>query len=708
MMSSIQCPACLTDNLPGTVACTACGYSPLTPPVTADSFMPSVYNLPIGTTLKNRYRIEQMLGEGGFGITYKAIDTLQNSMTVAIKELWPERAARVGTRVAWPSSIAPKERQQQLKKFRLEADYLRRCVHPHITQVYDWFEENDTAYLIMEFIAGKSLYQLLKEGGTLAEHQAKRYFLQIAEALKVIHAYHFLHRDIKPDNILIDHSDRAVLIDFGATREFMAGQTREMSVTLTKGYAPLEQYSYLSKRYPATDIYALCASMYELVTGELPAEATQRASPSDTISLIPPRQLRSSLSAQLEQVIMTGLNMRVEERFQTADELIDALNGKFVSPSQRRAHELIKQGQLTEAVQAYEACLTSEPNNGEAAVELALVQMYRDDVAAEACARHAIQFKPNDGRSYGVLGLVACRCADWAEAKRHLQQAVSLTPNEAWIQSNLAWALGQLGQWQEAHSAVQRALSLEANCPFTLGVKAWITTNLQSWKETIRAAKPATFHLKQNRSRRSEELQSWVYPLLILALDQAVSTQQSNDVERCIAEFIQYVPNSAMAWGLKGWRSAAQGQWAEAQDCYQRAIQQTQVPAWIFKNLGAIYEKTNNLPLAIQVYEAYSQTFPTDAYSYFRQGTLLAKRQEWQGAIAALEQTIGLRSDYAEAYHNLAWSLLNLKDDEGQIEEVRKMMVAYRRAIELYEQQRQGTVVQGIRKAFQTAGVDLG
>jgi eukaryotic-like serine/threonine-protein kinase len=125
MMSSIQCPACLTDNLPGTVACTACGYSPLTPPVTADSFMPSVYNLPIGTTLKNRYRIEQMLGEGGFGITYKAIDTLQNSMTVAIKELWPERAARVGTRVAWPSSIAPKERQQQLKKFRLEADYLR-------------------------------------------------------------------------------------------------------------------------------------------------------------------------------------------------------------------------------------------------------------------------------------------------------------------------------------------------------------------------------------------------------------------------------------------------------------------------------------------------------------------------------------------------------------------------------------------------------
>ena len=128
----------------------------------------------------------------------------------------------------------------------------------------------------MTFIKGKPLSKILELEGPLPPNRVKRYFLQVADALKAVHSVNLLHRDIKPANIIIDQQDRAILIDFGATREFVAGKTREMSVTLTPGYAPLEQYSYRSKRWPSTDLYALCASMYELLTGELPSPATER------------------------------------------------------------------------------------------------------------------------------------------------------------------------------------------------------------------------------------------------------------------------------------------------------------------------------------------------------------------------------------------------------------------------------------------------
>lgn len=131
------------------------------------------------------------------------------------------------------NSITPQSKQQQLSKFQLEANYLSRCVHRNIAKVYDWFEENNTAYIIMEFISGKSLYQVWKEENPLLEERVKRYIIEIASALKIVHTNNLLHRDIKPDNIIIDNQDRAVLIDFGATREFIANQTTNMTQLLT-------------------------------------------------------------------------------------------------------------------------------------------------------------------------------------------------------------------------------------------------------------------------------------------------------------------------------------------------------------------------------------------------------------------------------------------------------------------------------------------
>ena len=699
---SIQCPACLTENSDSAVSCISCGFTLANE--TANSS--PTYQLLASTLLRQKqYRVENILGEGGFGITYKGT-YLQNSATVAIKELWPEKAARQGLNVTWPSSIAPIDKQRQIKKILLEGEYLSRCVHPNIPKVYDWFEENNTAYIIMEFIAGKSLYKILKEEGLLSEKRVKKYFIQIAEALKVVHTNHFLHRDIKPDNIIIDPQDRAVLIDFGATKEFIAGQTREMSKTLTEGYAPLEQYSYRSKRWPATDIYALCASMYELLTGELPADATMRAQ-SDV--LIPPRELQPNLSSLIERVILTGMRMKVEERFQTADELIEALNGQFVSPLQRLAKQLVKEEKLLEAIAAYEKCLANEPTNGEAAVELALLQIYVDDLQAEIAANKAIQLQPNDGRGYGVLGLVNCRQSNWLEAVRLLQQAAHLASRESWIQANLAWALGKTGNWQQAQIAVTQALQLDPHATFALGLQAWIAVNQQQWKPAIRASRQAITKSKQQHSNNSQPLQRWVYPCLTVALEKAVISKQSRDVERCLEEFITRVPDSAFAWGFKGWKQAVSGLWNEAQINFERASCHPQVPGWVLGDRGIIQERLHDIQGAIQTYEACTQKLTPNAFSLFRLGTLLGRMGHWSLARSHLEKAIQLKSDYAEAYHNLGWVLLNQKDLlETQVQQVRDMLSAYRQATELYSQQHKPHLAGAIGQAFQMAGVELG
>lgn len=689
---SFECPVCNSLNDNGAIACVSCGA-----PLQSGDGSGATYYLSDGTLLhQNKYRIEGHLGTGGFGITYEGVD-LEQSQKVAIKELWPEKAARQGSAVTWPSSIAPKERQFQLRKFQLEAEYQSRCVHPNIVKVYNWFEQNGTAYIVMEFVKGKSLYQIFETEGILSESRVKRYFIQIGEALGTVHAQNFLHRDIKPDNILVNPQDSAVLIDFGSTREFMAGQTREMSVTLTKGYAPLEQYSYRSKRWPATDFYSLCASMYELLTGELPTEAVLRV---QGTPLIPPRQKNPSISPLLEKVILNGMKMKVEERFQTSSELIEALNGHFVDPSHKRARDLVKRDELAEANRAYSACLANDPDNAEAIVELAMVQIHIDVTQAKATATKAVQMAPNDGRGHGILGLLACQQADWMAAYQHLQKAVRLAPSAAWIQANFAWAAGKNNHWQEAQTASQRALSLDPNSIFTKGIQAWIACRHQQWREVIRFAKPAIFQSKQVRSANSPTLQQWLYPLLTMALEKEVKTKTiNNDVDRCVREFLSLHPKSSLAWGLQGWREALGGRWSEAMKGFESASVQQSPSAWVLMSLGISHERLNNLAAAIRVYESCVKMYPNHADAYFRLGTVLAQGGNWPRAKEALEKSIELAPSHAAAHHNLAWAMLKTPGEKERAE-MRQLLSMYRTAVALYEQQNNVSMANTLRAAF--------
>ena len=193
----IQCPNCYTENLDDAENCISCGTK-------LQTLRIDPLHLPGGTVLANgKYKIEKTIGEGGFAITYRGIDTFTSEI-VAIKERWPEqRGTRQGKKVLW-GIMAQQKRQEAIEKFKFEAELLKKCTHESIVRYYDCFEENDTCYIVMALISGKPLYDLVHNQGALAENQVKRYFLQLAEALREVHAKGILHRDIKPENIIID------------------------------------------------------------------------------------------------------------------------------------------------------------------------------------------------------------------------------------------------------------------------------------------------------------------------------------------------------------------------------------------------------------------------------------------------------------------------------------------------------------------------
>ena len=277
-------------------------------------------NLPTGTYLQGgKYRITRFIGSGGFGCTYEAFHT-ELEERVAIKEFFvkdfcnrDETTSRVSVATQSKRALVEKLRS----KFKDEAKAMFRLRHPGIVRVSDVF--------VMDFIEGRSLQAIVEEEGRLPEHRALKYVRQVADALRYIHGHNRLHLDVKPGNIMVDGSDNAILIDFGASKQYDEenGENTSTLVGKTPGYAPLEQMSNrVVKFFPATDIYALGATLYKLLTGVTPPDAAMLASGGEELSPLP-----FTVSGDTRRAVSSAMSLKKDDRPQDIGDFLNILDG---------------------------------------------------------------------------------------------------------------------------------------------------------------------------------------------------------------------------------------------------------------------------------------------------------------------------------------------------------------------------------------------
>lgn len=289
----------------------------------------NIMELQPGTTLcDGKYTIEAKIGKGGFGITYKAIQNGLNRV-VCIKEYFPAgkctRATKKNTVFVQGTSEQVFEKYRQA--FVREAKMLATLHHPNIVEVLDVFDENNTSYMVMTFVKGKSLQQIVEVRGKLPYPETVNYIAQITNAVGYIHDHHILHRDIKPDNIMITADFKAILIDFGSAREFEQDKTQVHTSMLTHGYAPTEQYTANSRKGSYTDIYAIGATFYFVLTGQVPMESAARL----TEQMPSPKDLVPEIPEEANRTILKAMQLKAENRHQTVHEFMDDIRN--VRPS---------------------------------------------------------------------------------------------------------------------------------------------------------------------------------------------------------------------------------------------------------------------------------------------------------------------------------------------------------------------------------------
>lgn len=286
-----------------------------------------------GTLLDERYRIDSVLGEGGFGITYAA-QNVRIGLKVAIKELfWRGHSVREISRS--PEVCLREARdepvfREQMERFLREARTIRDFSSlTGVAHILDYFESHGTAYIVMEYVEGETLAAHLKANGTIPAEQLFRLFLPLVESLGSIHAGGVIHRDISPDNIMVQPDGSLKLIDFGAAREWRSDGGSQYTTIAKDSYAPSEQYDKNGKQGPWTDVYALCATMYTCLTGVAPVSAVQRLFLDE---LKAPSQMGADVATPYEAILMRGLEMTAGKRYADMTELAQAMRAALPQP----------------------------------------------------------------------------------------------------------------------------------------------------------------------------------------------------------------------------------------------------------------------------------------------------------------------------------------------------------------------------------------
>ena len=307
------------------------------------------YSLQRNTGLIGRYVIQKVLGQGGFGITYLGIDKLYGNK-VAIKEYYPQKIAMRKAQyedVVTVTSIEEKNNYNKGKKrFLDEAQVMARFnKNEGIVKILDFFEANNTAYIVMEYLEGITLKQYLGKYGAIQFRNLIEMMLPLLEALIEIHSQGLIHRDISPDNIMVQHNSKLKLMDFGAARDYTESGNKSLTVILKPGYAPPEQYQTHGVQGPWTDIYALCATIYKCLTGITPPDAIARVMDD---KFKEPDQLDGKLSPDIKKILWKGMNIFPEERYQDIVEFGEDVCDALFIPEENKKLDLDNEKNIDE------------------------------------------------------------------------------------------------------------------------------------------------------------------------------------------------------------------------------------------------------------------------------------------------------------------------------------------------------------------------
>lgn len=304
---------------------------------------PETDALPPGSSLLyGQYTVERHLIDGGFGMTYIARDSLERR--VVIKESFPTAICRrIGGEVRPRKPDYQEQYQRVIRNFLREALRLAKLDHPNIVKVYQVFQENNTAYIAMEFVDGKDLFTILEEEPARLSHDLLRKLLrETLVALSHVHAYDMLHRDVSPDNLILDENDRLTLIDFGAAREDRSEQLRALSTVLSvkDGYSPHEFYYANGAHEPSSDIYSVGATFYHLITGGAPPDCQKRLADLST-GLSDPYIPLTAGSGARDDGFLSGIDRALavsqEKRFQSVEDWLEYLDCTETTPAQPKS-----------------------------------------------------------------------------------------------------------------------------------------------------------------------------------------------------------------------------------------------------------------------------------------------------------------------------------------------------------------------------------
>ena len=311
------------------------------------------HQLKPGTILDGRYKVESVLGEGGFGITYSGTN-LNSGEQVAIKEFFSrdymDRASDGTGRIVLTDENSHSRFEREHQRFLREARVVKDFTdEPCIVSVYDYFEDNDTVYVVMEYIEGMTMQRFIQAHGKMDPMVFFGNIRPLLLSLQKLHSAGVIHRDISPDNIIRQDDGRLVLLDFGSARN-LSSNTRTEAPTYKAGYAPPEQYSSDVSPTTAADIYGLCATMYYCLTGEMPTPSIQRMLFDD---LFPVKSVVSSVPASISDMIERGMSLLPEERQNNVTELLSVIDDTYLSPEAKallRKRKRIKYSIIAAAV----------------------------------------------------------------------------------------------------------------------------------------------------------------------------------------------------------------------------------------------------------------------------------------------------------------------------------------------------------------------